>query len=106
MLCKAENRDPAHCLKEGRRVTRCAQDLYVSLTTYLPLHLPQSRCCSFAYFHTARSWETDIPYRRLLPMNRITKLRENCLSEFEKHWSCLEYNNQACSLHSMCLPLR
>ena len=28
MLCKAENRDPAHCLKEGRRVTRCATDLY------------------------------------------------------------------------------
>ena len=27
MLCKAENRDPAHCLKEGRRVTRCARDL-------------------------------------------------------------------------------
>ncbi|KAI0774580.1 NADH dehydrogenase, alpha subcomplex, subunit 8 [Fomes fomentarius] len=51
MLCKAENRDPAHCLKEGRRVTRCAQDL-------------------------------------------ITKLRENCLAEFEKHWNCLEYNNQ------------
>lgn len=30
MLCKQENRDPAHCLKEGRRVTRCATDLYVS----------------------------------------------------------------------------
>lgn len=29
MLCKNENRDPEHCLKEGRRVTRCAQDLYV-----------------------------------------------------------------------------
>jgi len=29
MLCKAENRDPGHCLKEGRRVTRCAQDLFV-----------------------------------------------------------------------------
>ncbi|UZJ51596.1 hypothetical protein CBS101457_000916 [Exobasidium rhododendri] len=27
MLCKNESRDPAHCLKEGRRVTRCAQDL-------------------------------------------------------------------------------
>ena len=27
MLCKAENRDPEHCLKEGRRVTRCAADL-------------------------------------------------------------------------------
>lgn len=27
MLCKNESQDPAHCLKEGRRVTRCAQDL-------------------------------------------------------------------------------
>ncbi|KAK4691340.1 NADH dehydrogenase (ubiquinone) 1 alpha subcomplex subunit 8, partial [Phenoliferia sp. Uapishka_3] len=27
MLCKAESRDPEHCLKEGRKVTRCAQDL-------------------------------------------------------------------------------
>jgi hypothetical protein len=27
MLCKKESRDPEHCLKEGRRVTRCAQDL-------------------------------------------------------------------------------
>ncbi|KAH8926884.1 NADH dehydrogenase alpha subcomplex subunit 8 [Atractiella rhizophila] len=27
MLCKAESTDPAHCLKEGRRVTRCTQDL-------------------------------------------------------------------------------
>ncbi|KAJ7739849.1 NADH dehydrogenase, alpha subcomplex, subunit 8 [Mycena metata] len=51
MLCKAENRDPKHCLKEGRRVTRCATDL-------------------------------------------ITKMRENCLEQFESHWGCLELNNQ------------
>ncbi|KAJ7639542.1 NADH dehydrogenase alpha subcomplex subunit 8 [Roridomyces roridus] len=50
MLCKAESRDPAHCLKEGRRVTRCATDL-------------------------------------------ITKMRENCLEQFESHWACLEQNN-------------
>ncbi|PKI85424.1 hypothetical protein MVES_000692 [Malassezia vespertilionis] len=31
MLCKNENRDPEHCLKEGRRVTRCAQDLVKKL---------------------------------------------------------------------------
>lgn len=39
MLCKAENRDPAHCLKEGRRVTRCATDLWelYSLVLYLNL---------------------------------------------------------------------
>ncbi|KXS18348.1 hypothetical protein M427DRAFT_96058, partial [Gonapodya prolifera JEL478] len=27
MLCKSESADPKHCLKEGRRVTRCAQDM-------------------------------------------------------------------------------
>lgn len=27
MLCKNESTDPKHCLKEGRRVTRCAIDL-------------------------------------------------------------------------------
>ncbi|KAJ7571802.1 hypothetical protein C8J56DRAFT_145879 [Mycena floridula] len=31
MLCKAENRDPSHCLKEGRRVTRCAADLITKM---------------------------------------------------------------------------
>lgn len=30
MLCKQESADPAHCLAEGRKVTRCAQDLYVA----------------------------------------------------------------------------
>ncbi|KAJ7265460.1 putative NADH dehydrogenase 22K chain precursor [Mycena haematopus] len=50
MLCKAESREPGHCLKEGRRVTRCATEL-------------------------------------------ITKMRENCLAQFEAHWGCLEQNN-------------
>ncbi|KAL0085249.1 NDUFA8, NADH-ubiquinone oxidoreductase complex I 19kd subunit [Phycomyces blakesleeanus] len=31
MLCKNENNDPAHCLKEGRKVTRCAIDLITKL---------------------------------------------------------------------------
>lgn len=51
MLCKNENRNPEHCLAEGRKVTRCAQAV-------------------------------------------ITKLRENCLQEFDNHWKCLENNNQ------------
>ena len=28
MLCKNETQDPKKCLKEGRKVTRCAIDLY------------------------------------------------------------------------------
>lgn len=30
MLCRNESADPEHCLKEGRRATRCAQDLCVA----------------------------------------------------------------------------
>lgn len=60
MLCKAENRDPEHCLKEGRRVTRCAIDLCVYLLcgfsvrdTHGPTHstlarIPGSRRCARA----------------------------------------------------------
>ncbi|KAF8915186.1 hypothetical protein CPB85DRAFT_1218009 [Mucidula mucida] len=31
MLCKSESRDPEHCLKEGRKVTRCAIDLITKM---------------------------------------------------------------------------
>jgi len=51
MLCKAENRKPEHCLKEGRKVTRCATDV-------------------------------------------LEKMRENCATEFAKHWQCLDLHNQ------------
>ena len=27
MLCRAENNQPEHCLKEGRKVTRCASNV-------------------------------------------------------------------------------
>jgi len=37
MLCKAENRNPEHCLKEGRRVTRCATDLCVQSLAIIAL---------------------------------------------------------------------
>ncbi|KAI8923725.1 hypothetical protein BC831DRAFT_403403 [Entophlyctis helioformis] len=31
VLCKKESGDPAHCLKEGRKVTRCGLDLVAKL---------------------------------------------------------------------------
>lgn len=57
MLCKNEDRNPEHCLAEGRKVTRCAQAV-------------------------------------------ISKLRENCLQEFDNHWKCLENNNQVSGAES------
>lgn len=68
MLCKNEGRgDPGQCLKEGRRVTRCATDLCVS-----------SISCLFTSEKAGR----------------INKMRENCLEQFDAHWNCLELNNQ------------
>lgn len=52
MLCKAESRDPAHCLKEGRRVTRCAQDLCVF--PFFPLQNNHSQGCMTQDFEDAR----------------------------------------------------
>ena len=34
---------------------------------------------------------------------RITKMRENCLSEWNKHWDCLENHNQVCTLCHRCV---
>ena len=28
------------------------------------------------------------------PLRRVSKLRTSCLAEFDKHWNCLERNNQ------------
>ena len=35
----------------------------------------------------------------------ITKMRENCLKEFDAHWQCLENNNQVRSYHSVSGPI-
>jgi hypothetical protein len=79
MLCKAENRDPAHCLKEGRKVTRCAAEVYVVL-----LHLPDLPTLP-------PPLPTQSPADSSLS---IGKIRESCLAEFDAHWQCLEKNNQ------------
>jgi hypothetical protein len=31
-------------------------------------------------------------------LSSITRMRENCLKEFEAHWNCLEHNNHAYNL--------
>lgn len=70
MLCKSENRSPEHCLSEGRKVTRCTAALYV--------HLSSSNV---------------LITMRLTSSDRISKMRENCLAQFDTHWNCLENNN-------------
>lgn len=84
MLCKSENRDPAHCLKEGRKVTRCAQDLQVALS---PLSsIPLVRLL------------TRLPFGSPRLESSISKVRSTCLKEFDAHWQCLERNNQVSCL--------
>ena len=73
MLCKNESRDPAHCLKEGRKVTRCATDLW-----------------GFFLFVELFSCLYICMYQLI----RLTKMREHCLQQFDAHWECLEKRNQ------------
>ena len=63
MLCRNESADPEHCLKEGRRATRCAQELCVL------------SCCR------ARSHDS------------FGKLGMSCGDEWKAHWTCLENSN-------------
>jgi NADH dehydrogenase (ubiquinone) 1 alpha subcomplex subunit 8 len=86
MLCKAENRDPAHCLKEGRKVTRCAAEVYVIDT--------HSHCSTSPYLvHTSSAAQSPADS----PLS-IGKIRESCLAEFDAHWQCLEKNNQVSTI--------
>lgn len=38
--------------------------------------------------------------------SRITKMRENCLQQFDAHWNCLELNNQVCTIMRYYFPHR
>jgi len=70
MLCKAESRNPEHCLKEGRKVTRCAIDL----------------CVLACFIHLNRL--------TVFIVGRLTKMRDNCGKQWDAHWECLEKRNQ------------
>lgn len=93
MKCKdeANGRGEIECLKEGRKVTRCAASVYVSPLLYL-------KCC--------RQWnaeETKVERgsktgrerveSRLLTYCSIKDINTHCLEQFKSHWECLENNN-------------
>ncbi|GAQ10718.1 NADH-ubiquinone oxidoreductase 20.8 kDa subunit [Aspergillus lentulus] len=66
MKCKAEanGRGEMECLKEGRKVTRCAASV------------------SRSESNRGTSWY------------RIKDINTHCLKQFNAHWECLENNNQ------------
>ncbi|THW49977.1 NADH dehydrogenase, alpha subcomplex, subunit 8 [Aureobasidium pullulans] len=70
MMCKAEanGKGELDCLKEGRKVTRCASSVYVEYLPFITAHL--------------------------LTSYSLSDIDKHCLEEFRKHWSCLDNNNQ------------
>jgi NADH dehydrogenase (ubiquinone) 1 alpha subcomplex subunit 8 len=73
MKCKADanGRGELDCLKEGRKVTRCAASVYVTHTEWGHLS------CVYGE----------------LTGHRIKDINTNCLKQFTAHWGCLENNN-------------
>ena len=47
---------------------------------------------TFSYLSPSDAHDTPFQFF----FGSITKMRENCLQQFEAHWSCLEMNNQVC----------
>jgi len=77
MKCKeeAKGRGEFECLKEGRKVTRCAASVYV---------------CPFS------RWMRNSEMRRADAVIRSYSLKDintHCLKQFNAHWECLENNN-------------
>lgn len=75
MKCKTDSDGAGEmtCLKEGRKVTRCAAGVYV-FDEALIRSIVQPQL-------------TDIPNRRIKDINT------HCLDVFRLHWGCLESNN-------------
>ncbi|KAI1309597.1 NADH dehydrogenase, alpha subcomplex, subunit 8 [Xylaria venustula] len=73
MQCKTENpgKGEFECLKEGRRVTRCAASVYVNEPIFQD------------------SFALDM----FKPSAGIDDINKSCLEQFRSHWQCLDNNN-------------
>lgn len=71
MMCKVEanGRGELDCMKEGRKVTRCAASVYGALISLSGSYTPANQYYS------------------------IKDLNEHCLEEFRSHWKCLDNQN-------------
>lgn len=101
MQCKTENpgRGEFECMKEGRRVTRCAQSVYVFGGFYFFPFLAHSFAIGGFIFASYQGLQV-LHSRRYVPkltcygVNRLKDINTHCLSEFRKHWECLDNRNQ------------
>lgn len=77
MKCKsdANGRGEVECLKEGRKVTRCAASVYV-------LSIWGRKGCGLKGENSAKK-----------KMYSIKEINTHCLKQFTAHWECLENNN-------------
>ncbi|RKF60913.1 NADH-ubiquinone oxidoreductase 20.8 kDa subunit [Golovinomyces cichoracearum] len=94
MQCKTENpgKGEFECLKEGRRVTRCARSVF-SPSFDLQVNakqIPRLNCillCQITPIH-------DKSQLTIWDFYSIEDVNKHCLAEFRKHWTCLDNNNQ------------
>lgn len=77
MQCKTEayGRGEFECMKEGRKVTRCAAGVYVLG--------PSSNLAHRRYPKIKLTWSCY----------RLEDINASCLDQFRSHWNCLEHNN-------------
>jgi len=104
MQCKSEanGKGEMDCLREGRKVTRCAGSVYVFPLISIVM---RRECMVWRGAGSALSWRregTQCAVRwdlirvalTSLVFPRLEDVNKSCLEEFRKHWECLDNNNQ------------
>ena len=83
MVCKtnAHGKGEFDCMREGRKVTRCAAS--VSVYFFLSFH-------SDTLFGQGGEGQERTEFTGI----RLEDINKSCLEEFRQHWMCLEDNNQ------------
>ncbi|TVY65688.1 NADH-ubiquinone oxidoreductase 20.8 kDa subunit [Lachnellula suecica] len=94
MQCKTEKpgRGELDCLKEGRRVTRCAKSVEAR-PGGSPCASPRASLLVLSPQMTGFQ-QIEKLYANLSASNSIEDVNKHCLEEFRKHWTCLDNNNQ------------
>ncbi|KXX82340.1 NADH dehydrogenase [ubiquinone] 1 alpha subcomplex subunit 8 [Madurella mycetomatis] len=96
MQCKTQNpgKGEFECLKEGRRVTRCARSVYVVRCSQFPM-LNISDLLERGGGGRQEHWWLDLVVQMLtVLLSSLEDINKSCLEQFRTHWQCLENNNQ------------
>ncbi|GJC97618.1 CHCH domain-containing protein [Colletotrichum higginsianum] len=95
MQCKTENpgRGEFDCLKEGRRVTRCASSVYVEPFSFSVGYVGDQRWKLALNWDLADREPRGAGHGTNVAIGMLKDINTHCLEQFKAHWTCIENRN-------------